>query len=121
MNDAFLSVVEHHDPAKYDLLTVRARRSADITNVFPTARVYTTPQRDYGYRAYVKRGAVAKVIAARITGIDYGNFKDSVKERSRHDAYLEIWTTMMRWGRGLKKWSNYSHLDAQIDDDLGAS
>jgi len=94
-NDAFLSVVSAVGrPA--DLL-VRARRAGDIERVFPNARVSTTLARDYRFRAFVSRANVAKAVASQISGIDYTNFKDSVRDIDRHDAYLGVWHEMARW------------------------
>ena len=42
---------------------------------------------------------VALALAERVRGIGYPNFKDSVRERSRHDAYMDVWSVMARWGR----------------------
>jgi hypothetical protein len=97
INDAFLSIVQL--PKRRNLLLVRARREADILTVFPGIRVTATPQRDYQFRAYVGRKLVKRAMAAEVDRIDYPNFKDSVLEDDRHDAYSEVWTTMMRWGR----------------------
>jgi len=87
MNDSFLSIIENDELH----LTVRARRKEDIERVFPDASVVETPDRDYRYRAVMKRNDVAIVIAKRIMGIDYYNFKDSVKEYDRKHVYSEIW------------------------------
>jgi cellobiose-specific phosphotransferase system component IIB len=76
-NDAFLSVVNHHDDR--DQLVVRARRREHLTNVFgKDAQITVTPERDYKYRVIAERKKVAEIVAARINQIDYGNFKDSV-------------------------------------------
>ena len=99
LKHAFLSII---DPAgdyagggpKGDKLLVRARFKGDIERVFPRARVTETPQRDYRYRAMVSRETVAKVICAAVMSIDAKNFKGSVKERWRHDAYAGCWGIM---------------------------
>ncbi|CAB4122286.1 hypothetical protein UFOVP36_20 [uncultured Caudovirales phage] len=110
MNDAFLSIVE---PSRADLkadltneerandpLLVRARRPADIIRVFKNANVIRKPGRDYAYRAYISRNFVAKIIAEKVACIDYGNFKDTVTEDARHDAYLDVWSTMHAYQSG---------------------
>jgi hypothetical protein len=98
LSDSFLSIVTHRrEPA---VLMVRARQAGDIKRVFPRARVHATPQHDYGFRALVSREAVAKALAAQVRAIDYDNFKDSVPDAARHDAYLDVWGTMQGWGRG---------------------
>lgn len=97
LNDSFLSIV---DKAKNkDFLVVRARRPGDIEAVFPEAVVEVGGGTDYKYRALVPRREVAQAIAERIVGIDYSNFKSSVKDRPRHDAYMKIWSAMMDFQR----------------------
>src|SRR3954470_8502916 len=98
LNDAFLSIVAV--PKDAGLLSVRARARDDIKRVFPRARVHATPHRDYPFRAFVTRGVVAKAVAARVSEIEYGNFKDSVPQAARHDAYLDVWRVMQDWSRG---------------------
>jgi hypothetical protein len=93
-NDAFVSIVAVRDDP--DKLLVRARFKRDLTNLLPGARVRTTPDGDYRFRAVVSRDVVLGFIADRIEAIDYPNFKDSVPERdrARHDAYLRVWGVM---------------------------
>lgn len=96
-NNSFLSIVQ---PAPADLkahpgtLLVRARRKGDIEATFPDAEVITLDGRDYQFRAFIKRGAVGNAIADQIDAINYGNFKNSVKNRILHDAYARIWSVM---------------------------
>lgn len=95
LNKAFLSIVEP-SPGSPDLL-VRARRPGDIEAVFGEGfKVEKRPERDYLFRALIPRASVAAVIAAEVTGIRYGNFKDSVKDHRLHDAYASVWHTMAR-------------------------
>ena len=94
LNDAFLSIVAHWEDE--EVLLVRARRQSDIERVFPGAEVEETPTADYRFRATLPRHAVADAIAATVTGITYPNFKASVTDRDRHDAYLDVWGIMRR-------------------------
>lgn len=95
LNDAFLSIVALPLEAdKPDFLSVRARVKGDLERVFGDVRVTHTPLADYAYRAEVFFGDVMDVIGARIQAIDYTNFKASVKEKDRHDAYLRCWVAM---------------------------
>ena len=97
LNNAFLSIIAPTagtTAAKSGVLIVRARCKGDIEDVFPDASVTHTPNRDYAFRATIGREAVADAIAAQARQIDYGNFKDSVTECDRHDAYFEIWKAM---------------------------
>jgi hypothetical protein len=93
-NRSFLSVVaDRKDPTQ---LLVRARIAGDIEALFPTAQVSHTPEHDYAYRANVTRDEVATVIANELLSIDYYNFKSSVPDHRRHDAYTDVWSTMHR-------------------------
>lgn len=92
-NNAFLSIVNSdQDPT---VLMVRARRKGDIEATFgPETEVTTIPGRDYQFRAFIKRERVGHVIAQALVDINYGNFKNSVKDHHLHDAYAEVWGVM---------------------------
>jgi len=100
MADSFLSIV---DPkGAYDgssgpiskTLLVRARIAGDIEAVFPNAKVSKTPGRDYLFRAMIDREEVAAAILNRVRNISASNFKGSVRDKQRHDAYLKVWAAM---------------------------
>jgi hypothetical protein len=94
LNNAFLSVVAHrHQP---DMLLVRARVAGDIEKVFPAAVVSETLEADYLFRAVLPRPVVASVLSGLAAGIEYDNFKRSVADNDRHDAYYECWLAMRR-------------------------
>lgn len=95
MNDAMLSIVAHR--TKPNHLLVRARKAGDIARVFPGTRETRTPGADYLYRAVVKREDVAGALFAEVLAIDYPNFKGSVQDRERHDAYMDVWRVMHRY------------------------
>src|SRR5262245_25115673 len=99
LNNAFLSVVA--TASNDDTLVVRARKRQDILNVFPNARIVALPKRDYQYRTVVSRQEMKDAMAAQVDRIDYTNFKDSVADDARHDAYLSIWQTMLQWSHGF--------------------
>ena len=87
----FCSIVAHAgDPHS---LLARGRISGDLERLFPGFKIQATPRRDYRYRTVVPRGAVARRVAEMVVAIDYPNFKDAAP-RDRHDAYLNVWTTM---------------------------
>jgi hypothetical protein len=94
LNNAFLSVVTA--PEQPDSLLVRARYKGDLERVFGKVRVAVTPERDYRFRTLLSRGVVAGTIAAQVATVAYPNFKDSVRARWRHDAYLGVWDVMWR-------------------------
>ena len=94
LNNAFLSIVQHRDDNSQ--LLVRARIASDIERVFPDAKTFTDNHADYKYRAVIPRAEVAKAMATQVEGINYDNFKNSVHDTSRHDAYLGVWSVMSR-------------------------
>lgn len=97
LNDAFLSIVAHRKRRK--MLMVRARQHADLAAVFPDATIIATPKCDYPFRVIVTRKRVEAAMIAEVRRIDYFNFKSSVQDVRRHDAYLDVWVTMARWAR----------------------
>lgn len=110
LNDAFLSIVDKGGNGS--TLLVRTRRRGDIDRVFPEAEVQSTPRNDYPLRARIPRSRVAEVIARRVEGLRYPNFKGSVAEPSRHDAYFQVWGIMDRYGRATQR----RFMSASLDD-----
>ena len=94
LTNSFISVVQK--PGDTDLLTVRARIKGDIEAVFPAATVETGKGTDYKFRAKVPREVVAKALHDQAMGVTYSNFKGAVKDRKRHDAYMDVWSAMYR-------------------------
>ena len=94
LSDAFISVVEHRDDASR--LMVRARLKGDIERALPGVEAEETPDADYRYRAVVPRTQFAARVAALAEEIDYPNFKSSVPDKARHDAYMKVWEVMYR-------------------------
>lgn len=89
---SFISVVQK--PGDTDLLTVRARIKGDIEQIFPDAKVEANKGTDYKYRAKVPRAEVAQALQNQVMALNYSNFKSTVKERKRHDAYMGVWSEM---------------------------
>lgn len=99
LSNSFLSIIDPNAAysgggPKSDKLLVRARIAGDIERTFPEAKVVETPGRDYRFRALIDRKLVAATIALCVAEIDYGNFKGSVAEDARHDAYMGVWGVM---------------------------
>jgi hypothetical protein len=96
LSDAFLSIVSI--PGDADHLKVRARRKGDIERVFQNSgaavKVERTPGRDYLYRAVIERDVVSAVIAEQVAGINYPNFKNSVRNDRLHTACNRVWHVM---------------------------
>ena len=96
MNDSFLSIVAH----KYDAtkMLVRSRVRGDIQKSFPTAVVDEDQNADYYFRSVISREEVADAISRKLIEVDYPNFKGSVEDDTRHNAYTRIWSTMLEFG-----------------------
>jgi hypothetical protein len=92
LNNAFLSIVAHR--TNPEIILVRARLKGDIERVFPKAVVIESPRNDYRFHADVKRTEVSRVFADLVAGVKYDNFKHSVGEPDRHDAYVKAWEAM---------------------------
>ena len=99
-NNAFLSIVDKDGDG--NTLLVRARHAGDIERIFPEAIAKTGGGTDYRYRAQIDRERVASVIADAVRSIDYGNFKNTVHETKRHDAYMDVWSAMYSYQRNSK-------------------
>jgi hypothetical protein len=56
--------------------------------------VQETPRNDYRYRARISREEVATVISDAVRNISYPNFKDTVQDRARHHAHMDVWKAM---------------------------
>lgn len=102
LRDSYLSIVDKGDDTGRTLL-VRARKAGDIEAVFPGADVQEGGGTDYAFRARVDREQVAQAISDQVRSIRYPNFKGAVKDRARHNAYMDTWQAMMHFqeeGRG---------------------
>ena len=121
LNNSFLSVVADRRSNRETLL-VRARCEGDIERVFPDAVVEHTPSADYAYRTDVRRSTLASALSRAVENIDYWNFKDSVLEDDRHDAYFRCWSAMFalqterRFPSGARGHSESPWDDWQADD-----
>lgn len=91
--DGFLSIVSKD--CKPHQLTVRARVKADLKRAFPRAKITTSkPPADYRFRAVVTRRELAAYLGKMVEKIAYANFKDTVRDAARHDAYLRVWNAL---------------------------
>ena len=93
LNNAYLSIVADRNT---DQLLVRSRIPGDIERIFPNAEVLHTPSHDYPYRAFLARETVAVALAREALSIDYTNFKNSVPDHRRHEAYFGVYNVMAR-------------------------
>lgn len=105
-NDGFVSAVA--DRRRPGRLLVRARKREHLQKLFPWRRIKATPKADYAYRVSVGRRAFARLVAKRIAGIDYSNFKDSVSDDRLHDLYAGFWWSHLNYqNEGEPKMGKY--------------
>lgn len=97
LNNGFVSAVEKWgDP---DRLIVRARRREHLADNFANWNIETHDDRDYRYRIDISKEDFANIVKSRIMNIDYGNFKDSVRDDQLHNLYANFWTLHWRYQR----------------------
>jgi len=90
--DGFFSVVSKG--CCPDQLMVRARVRADLKRAFPGAKIITSQSTDYRFRVVVTRKAVTALLARTVEKLAYANFKDTVRDGNRHNAYIRVWNAM---------------------------
>lgn len=98
-NDAFVSAVAA-DPTMPGMLKVRARKREHLVKLFPGKKIHASSRTDYGFRVFVTKEAFADLVAARVHGINYDNFKDSVVDEKLHDLYADFWQLHYYYQRG---------------------
>jgi hypothetical protein len=96
--EGFYSIVEK--PGDADLCA-RARDRGDLDRLreayMPALGPTTeTPGRDYRYRAWISREALAEGLAAVARGLSYSNFRSEVggRDRERAHLYSRVWSTL---------------------------
>lgn len=89
---AFVSIVEHRDDP--GMLIVRGRFAGDAARFLGVqlAREKETPDADYRFRIVTKREAVEKAVVRAVRGVQYPNFKDSIREAWRKALAMRIWS-----------------------------
>lgn len=83
-------------------MKVRARKREHLATLFPDHDIHASKDTDYRFRVFVKKEAFAALIAKKAMEIDYGNFKDSVKDRRLHDLYADFWRLHWNYQKNLK-------------------
>ena len=109
MSDSALSIVKYQgDPALGDALMVRSRTKGDVEQFIELAtsddasawrrhfHVSETPDNDYRYRTLAPRWLVNECLIAYVNDLQYPNFKNSVYDHFRHNAYSGVWQVMYR-------------------------
>lgn len=110
MNDSFISAVQ--DSANKDMLYVRSRKREHLVILLKktgvTADIVYTKTRDYQFRIHIPKIVFAQMLPVIVMGIDYTNFKNSVKESELKMFYSDTWS------KGVK------YLDNRTDDEFWA-
>lgn len=95
----FYSVVEAE--GREGTFVIRSRAKADLdalVDLIPGLKIVKLKNRDYQYRAYVKRVDWERAIVLLTRDIDYSNFKNSVyarQGRKREAIYHRIWAVAL--------------------------
>ena len=93
MNDSMLSIVRHTKLP--GMMLVRARLTGDIERVFPHgSRSWTVAAPTTGSGPRFPKRKSLNAVSRRLLNISYPNFKASVRDSKRHDAYMDVWSTM---------------------------
>jgi hypothetical protein len=106
----FYSIVEKPWDREPGTLTVRARAREDLealrgAGLPELGDIKEDRAADYRFRAQAPKVAVARVVEAQISAIDYDNFKSAVGERQgarREQIYHDAWSAFhqIQVGRG---------------------
>ena len=94
LTEGWLSIVAHRD--KPDHLLVRARNPKHIRRTFGERVMYTDADADYPFRADVPRGAVIDFLIRRLES------KATIDDGPYHNAALDVWRTMYRYGEDYR-------------------
>lgn len=89
LNDAWLSIVADRDNEEF--LLVRSRIRGAVAQTFGVEE-FEDIEADYQFRAFIQRDQVAGAISREVLGVNYPNFKNSVKDPQLHKAYSEVWS-----------------------------
>lgn len=81
-----------------DHVLVRGRVAEDIAILCETVgtEFREDPTADYRYRTIVPKELWAQFVAQEAEDIDYTNFKNTVKDRNRHNVYMAVWGVLHR-------------------------
>lgn len=93
-------------------LQVRARRAKHLKELkrryIPNASdIVRLAHRDYEFRIYCTHDEWALALARLAQEIDYGNFKNTVKDKDLHDAYIRVWSALYNALATNKIMTNY--------------
>jgi hypothetical protein len=100
LNDGFVSVVKDRTDPKGQTVLVRARRLGHLKAFLGRhgkgAMITEMEAADYRFRVKLPRAKLQAIMAARLDGLDYDNFKNSVKDKELHDLYMQWWVDHLK-------------------------
>lgn len=126
-NNAFVSIVvkEAGRNRDDDLMAVRARAPQHLQNfIGKSVKVLQDAGTDYRYRTHIRRRDLHKHVSRALRNVDYGNFKNSVKDDGYHSALNRVWGAMfdfqekLRWGRGGTRKGKKNARQRRLWDDV---
>lgn len=97
LNTGFISVVQ--DRNNSERVIVRSRRPEVLVRLFPKEKILINREADYRYRVFVRRAQLGAAVCREIIGIDYPNFKDSVRDSEARGLYHAIWELGLEYQR----------------------
>ena len=84
VSGGFVSIVAHrHQPMH---VLVRARHPEHIAALFPELEPTVLDTADYRFRVVVHRTAVQRALSHYIAGMEYDNFKASIRDEPYHEV-----------------------------------
>lgn len=89
------------------LVRCRVKEHMEILTKFAGSTLEVDTKADYHFRTIISKGTWERFMAAETERIDYTNFKNSVKDNDLHDAYMSVWSTMIRLQRPKGGWKSY--------------
>ncbi|MDE2103563.1 MAG: hypothetical protein KGL39_40360 [Patescibacteria group bacterium] len=98
----FFSAVEKPEDRSTPFLTVRARVRKDLVELLSRSKgkrpkILDDKRGDYRYRARIRRGVLARIVADELLRLDYSNFKDEVRLKQgpkREGIYHRVWENL---------------------------
>jgi len=118
----FYSVVQHRDDPTKVMIRARCREDVDaIAALIPDAEPFQTDYSDYAWRIVTSASNWIGALTTIALAVDYDNFKNAVKSPKHKNAYLDVWSTMLRLDDRYASWGKDDELglEGYDPDDLG--